>query len=445
MQGFNFSEQSRDALIIAQSIAKENVSAYYKGEHIFKSLLHDEVGLSSQLVGFGKDVNYLSDWIDYRIESLPKSNGPVSEPSPDESLGRLFEVADMIRLKFGEDLISPLALLTALVRPKIVFSEEQLKSLNLNEQELLKLKLENESLGIGNSSSASSNTDVKDSKKARGALLKYCVDKTEMAHDGKIDEVVGREGELRQLKEIMGRRTKPNVIVVGEPGVGKSALIEGFAIDLSKDNVPTYLSGSVLYELDLGSLIAGASYKGEIEDRLKKIIADLKSQESAIIFIDEIHALLDPKSGFGGAANLLKPELARGEITVIGATTNEEYRKYIESDDAFSRRFDVVKVEEPNFETAYQMLKKVVPYYENHHNMEVDDEAIRDAIKLCQRYLKERKLPDAPIDLIDQTMSAIRMMRDTSIELISEFKKEHQELNGNGSTEDAIWIGRNIR
>jgi len=446
MQIFNFSEASRQALKIAQSIAKEHFSKEYFGSHLFKALLHNEVGLSSVLVSYGKDVNYLSDWIDYRIESMPKASKPVPEPSAATEIEKVFEVADLIKLKFNEDLITPFALITAILRPGIVFSDEQLKTINISEKEIIALRLENLSLGLDQQF----NKDDKDlnSKAATttstGSLLKYCSDKTQIAHDGGLDEVIGREGELRKLKEIIGRRTKPNVIIVGEPGVGKTSLIDGFAIDLINDSVPKYMSGSILFELDLGALIAGAAYKGEIEDRLKKIIAELKKQESAILFIDEIHALLDPKSGFGGAANLLKPELARGEITVIGATTNEEYRKYIESDDAFSRRFDVVKVEEPDFDTAYQMLKKVVPYYEEHHQIEVENQAVIDSINLCQRYLKERKLPDAAIDLIDQTMSAIRMMKDTSSGLIQQYKDKVDTISDKDNIEDVLWTGRNI-
>ena len=446
MQIFNFSEPSRQALKIAQSIAKEHFSKEYFGSHLFKALLHNEVGLSSVLVSYGKDVNYLSDWIDYRIEAIPKAGQPVSEPPAAKEVEKIFEVADLIKLKFSEDLITPFALATAILRSGIVFSDEQLKTINLSEKELIELRLENLSLGLDaqtqNEEKNKSSNGVTSS--SSGALLKYCTDKTQIAHDGGLDEVIGREGELRKLKEIIGRRTKPNVIIVGEPGVGKTSLIDGFAIDLINDSVPEYMSGSILFELDLGALIAGAAYKGEIEDRLKKIIAELKKQESAILFIDEIHALLDPKSGFGGAANLLKPELARGEITVIGATTNEEYRKYIESDDAFSRRFDVVRVEEPDFDTAYQMLKKVVPYYEEHHKIEVENQAVIDSINLCQRYLKERKLPDAAIDLIDQTMSAIRMMKDTSSGLIQQYKEKVDTITDQDNIEDVLWTGRNI-
>jgi len=442
MNTFSLSENSRSAFNIAQSIAKENHSHHYGGVHLFKALLHNEIGLSSQLVSFGKDVNYLNDWVEYRIEQLPKNGRPASEINKNKEIDKILEVSDLVRLKLGHELVEPMSLLISLLRTGIVFSDDQLKSIPLSEQELLQYYLEDREIGISNTSQGDSNN--KKEQKNADALLKYCHDLTLSAKEGKIDEVIGREAELRSLKEIIGRRTKPNVIIVGEPGVGKTSLIEGFALDLSKDNVPDFLKGALLYELDLGSLIAGASYKGEVEDRLKKIIGSLKSSDNIILFIDEIHALLDPKSGFGGAANLLKPELAKGEITVIGATTNEEYRKYIESDEAFNRRFDLVRVEEPDFQTAYQMLKKVIPYYEKHHDIVVEDLAIRDAIRLCQRYLKERKLPDSSIDLLDQTMAAFKMMKESTELLLSQFNDELTSFDSEPTFEEIKWIGRNI-
>ena len=217
------------------------------------------------------------------------------------------------------------------------------------------------------------------------------------------------------VMEILSRRTKPNVIIVGEAGVGKTALVDGFALDIVNNQVPQSLMNVQLFELDLGSLIAGASYKGEIEDRLKNILREIKQFDKAILFIDEIHTLLDNKGPIGGGVgNLLKPELARGEITVIGATTLDEYRKIIEPEQAFSRRFEVLQVNEPDIETAIKMLEKLVPYYETHHTLKINKNTVAECVKLAKRYMKDRRLPDAAFDLLDRTMAAIRLMNDTS-------------------------------
>jgi len=446
----NFSESARQAIKIARTLAKENTHESFSAAHLLMGLLHNEVGLASELVSFGKDIHYLRDWADVRIELTPKASSPVEDISAHSSMSKSYEVGDLIRLKLGLDTIEPMCLFIALLRPNIGFTEDQLKTFPTSENEMLGLIIENDSLGIhqNNTDQNGSSNGISDSKGiANKSLAKYCKILTEEASSGKIDKIIGREGELRRIKEILGRRTKPNVIVVGEPGVGKSALIEGFALDIVEENVPDFIKGAVLYELDLGSLIAGASYKGEVEDRLKKIIAEIKNQDNAVLFIDEIHSLLDPNSGFGGAANMLKPELARGEITVIGATTHEEYRKYIEKEEAFSRRFDVLKVEEPDDTTAFYMLKNITPYYEKHHNLEVEEEAITESISLTKRYFRDRRLPDAAIDLIDQTLSALKMMNETTESVLVAAKEKLTELSTKDQVRisDYLWLYREIK
>jgi ATP-dependent Clp protease ATP-binding subunit ClpA len=247
-----------------------------------------------------------------------------------------------------------------------------------------------------------------------------------LAAQGKIDPIVGRDREVRQMSEILGRRSKPNVIIIGDPGVGKTALVDGFAINIIEGNVPTHLKDAKLFELDLGALVAGASYKGEVEDRIKKVVNGIKAYDKAILFIDEIHALMDENRGLSGCANLLKPELARGELTVIGATTNDEFREYLEPEEAFMRRFEIVRVEEPTDEVCKKMLERVVPFYEDHHDIKVHNEGLDESIRLSRRYLKERRLPDAAIDLIDRTLASIRMMNDTSETDIKALKERYE-------------------
>ncbi len=247
------------------------------------------------------------------------------------------------------------------------------------------------------------------------------------------------------MVEILGRRTKPNVIIVGEPGVGKTALVEGLAQLIVAEQVPGHLQKAALFQLDMGALIAGASYKGEIEDRLKNIIAEVKQHERALLFIDEIHVLMDPQSGAMGLVNLLKPELARGELTVIGATTLDEFRKFMEPDEAFARRFELVKVDEPDEISASRMVGKVVPLFEDHHQIKVGDGTIIETVRLARRYIKDRRLPDAAIDLIDRTMAAMKLMSETTQQEIDFLRTELanlRELHGSG---DPILFGQELR
>jgi ATP-dependent Clp protease ATP-binding subunit ClpA len=318
--------------------------------------------------------------------------------------------------------------LVALTKPNVGFDAGQLKSFPVKEKELLDVYIQDEGVQHAVAPSAPGE-DGNSGSKSTTALLKYCIDRTDLARQGKIDPIIGRDKETRMIMEILSRRTKPNVIITGDAGVGKTALVDGFALDIVNNLVPQSLLNVNLFELDLGSLIAGASYKGEIEDRLKNILREIKQFDKAILFIDEIHTLLDNKGPIGGGVgNLLKPELARGEITVIGATTIDEYRKIIEPEQAFSRRFEVLQVNEPDIDTAIKMLEKLVPYYEGHHGLKIDDEAVKDCVRLAKRYMKDRRLPDSAFDLMDRTMAAIRLMNDTSDMTLNELQDKLNEL-----------------
>ncbi|MEM9986598.1 MAG: AAA family ATPase, partial [Bacteroidota bacterium] len=364
----------------AQSIAKSYRHHVYSAGHLLKALLHPDVGLMEQLEAWGVDLPYLKDWADIRVETFPKAM-PASElPEADEAVRKLVDVADVIRLKLAQDQITPLAALAAMTRPGVAFAEDQLRSFPVTENELLSFQLNahppEQAAGLEEMVRGTGSGTAQAGSKGK-ALFQYAIDKTALAAEGKIDPIIGREGEIRMMAEILSRRTKPNVIVVGEPGVGKTALVEGFALRIVNDQVTGQLKQAKVFELDVGALVAGASYKGEVEDRLKKIIKEVKLMDRVILIIDEIHTLLDPRGSVGnGAANLLKPELARGEITVIGATTNEEFRKYIEKDDAFSRRFEKLTVEEPNTETAVRMLQAILPKYQEHHQLEMQPQAL---------------------------------------------------------------------
>lgn len=435
-----YENQLLTAFEIARSIARDHRHGTFSGSHLLRALMHEDVDLAPRLEEWGIDVLFIKEWADYRISEYPKSMTVTEEPEPDEGVVKLMEFADMIRLKISEKKITPIAALIALCRQDIVYTEDQLRSLPLTESELLNFALQ-DSAGNGQPAAETAGapkSGILGRKPDLKTLARFCVDKTALARDGKIDPIVGRDGEIRQMVETLSRRTKPNVLLVGEPGVGKTALVEGFALNIINEEVTGQLRSATVLELDTGALVAGASYKGEFEDRLKKVIKEVKLIDRAVLFIDEIHVLLDPRGSFGaGGANLLKPELARGAITVIGATTNEEYRKYIEKDEAFNRRFEKLIIEEPNEEAAVRMLRAIQPKYEEHHNLKMDREAVGQCVALAKRFLRERSLPDSAVDLMDRTMAAVRLLQEGSNEVIDAFFEELKKLSESEIAQDS--------
>lgn len=446
----SYSETLKRAVQIAQALAKEHHQSMFSPAHLMTGVLHNEAGLASWLGVLNIDIHYLREWAEVRMEAYPKGNS-LSENTPgDEQVKSVMEMADLVAMQLNKPWTDPVCVFIALLKPGLAFTAEQLKSLPVAQKEIMNAALEDAAVesatkqhpdsGKGNETHQATTS---------GHLFRYCIDKTAMAREGKLDPIIGRDKEVRTIMEVLGRRTKPNVIIVGEPGVGKTALVDGFVLELMAQKVPVHLQNATLFELDMGALIAGASYKGEIEDRIRHIIREIRQYEKAILFIDEIHTLLDTRGSVGtGVVNLLKPELARGELTVIGATTNDEYRKYIETDEAFSRRFEVVRVEEPDPDTAVRMLQKLLPFYEQHHGLEVHPDALKEAVTLSKRYIKDRRLPDAAVDLLDRTLAAIRMMAETSDTVLHSLGEELGAMiqqNGTSSLADLHWFHRELK
>ena len=415
MDFINLNENVRTAIRIAQSIAREYYNADYSPAHLLKALLHKEIGLKSFLESMEKDIEYLNEWAEMRIDDFPKA-GVIADITPDEKIPGLFEESDNVRLKLGLLEITPICVLAAMARPNIAFTVDQLKSFPIRESEIFDLYVSGKQTAstIGIPAASAFITSEESGAMPLVNLLKYCIDKTALADELKIHPIVSRDKETRMMMEILGRHSKPNVMIIGDSGVGKTALVDGLAHDIVNKNVPSYLEGSTIYELDLGALIAGATYKGEIEDRIKNIIKEIRNIDNAVLFIDEIHVLLDPKQGNSGAANILKPELSKGNLTIIGATTIDEYRKLIEPDHAFSRRFETLQLDEPDIQSAILMMQSVLPRYSEFHGLNVSKDAVEECVRLAKRYIKDRKLPDSAIDLLDRTLSATKMVNETA-------------------------------
>lgn len=402
---------------IAKQIAKENLNQKYSAPHILKALLNQQFDFIKVLDGKGIDVFYLDEWSDVRISELPKASKPSEDPSADNAAITVFEEAEIIAKNLGTEVDFNVLLIT-LVTPGVGFTHDQLKSLPLTADSLNNLLVDGNS-AVNNQDSSPKTTNSSDGKSG-SVLDKYCINKITKTKTNDNFSIIGRDEELKIITEILNRRLKPHVIITGEPGVGKSTLVEGFCQKIANKTILTSFQNASVFEINIGALFAGASYKGEVEDRLQKIFNELKKYDKPIIFVDDIHELFDSNQG-SGIASIIKSELSKGEITFIGATTTEKYRKTLGKDDAISRRFEVLEIQEPHQDLAFRMINNVIDHYQNHHNFSLDEDGIKEAIRLSKRYLKEKSLPDSALDLIDRTMSSLKVAKET-------IKKELPEL-----------------
>lgn len=426
MVDYKLSDSLKQAIHIAQAIAKEYAHPQYSAPHLLKALLHKDVGMMKFIDGIGQDAYYVEEWSEVRLEAMPKTAKVPENPSGDSFVEASFYEADNIKLKKGLDEVSPECLLTALCTPGVGFSYEQLKTFPLTPVELMK------HFGVGAAKAVSGEGHTKvgsnGSSVTSQSAVEYCVDKTAGAQDELLEKISGRDAEIKMITEILGRRSKPNVLIVGDPGVGKTVMLNALAYAAISDKIPQHLKDARLFELDFIDLVSGAGYKGEIEDRFKKVLTGIKKFNKPILLIDELKNLADKNSGNQGLLNILKSELVKGEITVIGTATNDAFRKHIESDEGLARQFEIVRLNEPSEEEALRMIKDAVNYYVDHHALDIDTETIAEAIRLAKRYNKERALPDSALDLIDRTMSAANFMIETSVPEIVELKERLEEL-----------------
>ena len=397
----NYTIKSQEAIQQAQQLAQSLGHQQIENEHIFKALFEvDENVLPFLLKKLNVNVSMLQQVLEKELESFPKVSGGDIMLSREAS--KALNEASIIAKKMNDDFVSIEHLVLAIFKSKSKIAQI-LKDQGVTEKGL---NAAIDELRKGDRVTSQSQEET------YNALNKYAKNLNQLARDGKLDPVIGRDEEIRRILQILSRRTKNNPILVGEPGTGKTAIAEGLAHRIIDGDIPENLKDKQIFALDMGSLIAGAKYKGEFEERLKAVIKEVtESDGDIVLFIDEIHTLVGAGGGQGAmdAANILKPALARGELRAIGATTLDEYQKYFEKDKALERRFQMVKVDEPDTESAISILRGIKEKYEAHHKVRIKDEAIIGAVELSQRYITNRFLPDKAIDLMDEAASKLRM------------------------------------
>ena len=416
----NFTIKSQEAVQQAVNLVQANGQQAIEPEHLLAGVLKVGENVTNFIFQkLGMNGQQIAVVLDRQIASLPKVSG--GEPYLSRDANEILQKAVEYSKELGDEYVSLEAILLALLNVKSTVST-MLKDAGMTDKELRAAINE---LRQGQKVTSQSSEDTYQS------LNKYAVNLIEAARNGKLDPVIGRDEEIRRVLQILSRRTKNNPILIGEPGTGKTAIVEGLAQRILRGDVPENLKNKQLYSLDMGALVAGAKYKGEFEERLKSVINEVtKSDGNIILFIDEIHTLVGAGKGEGAmdAANILKPALARGELRSIGATTLDEYQKYFEKDKALERRFQTVMVDEPDTASSISILRGLKERYENHHQVRIKDEAIIAAVELSNRYITDRFLPDKAIDLMDEAAAKLRMERDSLPEELDEIERRLKQL-----------------
>lgn len=416
----NFTIKSQEAIQSALSLVQRKGQQQIEPQHIYMGLV--DVGENIIKYIFQKlniNENLVSTTISRDIDSLPKVSG--AEPYLSRESNNVLQEAINIAGKMNDEYVSLEHILIALLTVNSNVSRV-LKDAGMNEKEL---KMAINELRGGRK------VDSQSSEENYQSLSKYAINLNEAARSGKLDPVIGRDDEIRRVLQILSRRTKNNPILIGEPGTGKTAIVEGLAHRIVRGDVPENLKHKQIYSLDMGALVAGAKYKGEFEERLKSVVNEvIKANGDIILFIDEIHTLVGAGKGEGAmdAANILKPALARGELRAIGATTLDEYQKYFEKDKALERRFQIVTVNEPDVQSTISILRGLKEKYETHHHVRIKDNAIIAAVELSNRYITNRFLPDKAIDLMDEAAAKLRMEMDSTPEEIDEISRKIKQL-----------------
>ena len=408
---------------IANSYAEEYRSDAIYPAHLFKAVLHKEMGLVRFIeTELGQDYYYLQDWADVQMQLAPRAVRPMRDLSLSDESIEVMEEAENYQRKFDLESLEPVCILAALVTPGVGFSFDQLKTLPLKPEDI-SAKFN----GVQNTDRSTDRVQTAmqatSTAKGKDALSKYCIDKTAIARAGNLDKVVGFEKEIGIIYDILGRKTKANLLITGETGVGKTALVNGFVTALVEGKVPGFLDDAVVYELETATLGGDAQYKGEVEDRFKNIINEVEAQPNAVLVIEKIDKLFDKQGALYGCSTLLKNELSKGRLQLLCTASIDGFTKNIETDKEMVSNLERLSIDEPNADTTMEILRGIMPSYEEYHGLTLSEEVLTESIRLAKRYLTEKCLPASAIDLLDRTMSHVKVEND-----LGEEEKKHTDL-----------------
>lgn len=425
-----FTQRAKKAVDLAMEFSKRLGHNIVGSEHLLYGLLKEEEGVAAKVLA---NAGVTEEYLESRIIEIEGQGDPIKSEVPFSPRSKqILELAGMFSNKLQTNYIGTEHILLAIIQEGEGIANRLLQAAGVDDRRLAQSTVD--MMGMGNKNEGQSGGGYTSNSGEKGAktLEKYGRNLTQYAKQNKVDPVIGRSKEIERIIQILSRRTKNNPVLIGDPGVGKTAIIEGLATDIANGNVPDTLKNKTIYTLDMGSLLAGAKYRGEFEERIKNVVDEVIQSGNIILFIDEMHTIIGAgTTGEGSidASNILKPALARGEMQIIGATTIDEYRKHVEKDAALERRFQPVMVEEPTKEDAVKILEGLRDKYEAHHKVKITDEALKEAVDLSVRYITDRYLPDKAIDLIDEAASRVRLKENTPPAEIKDIEAEIESID----------------